>query len=226
MRASVSVLVPAFNEAPAIARVVGVARAQPSVTEVVVVDDGSTDDTAKVADEAGARVIRLHHNRGKGVALRRGFAVVRGDFVAVMDGDGQDDPSEIGRLLDAMDEGVAMVIGSRFLGEFEPGAISRTNRLGSLGLTWVINLAFGVRVSDPMAGFRLLRRSALQGLSLRADRYDIEADVLLALLARGEAIREVPVTRSRRQGGTSKLRSFRDGSRILRRIVLRRIGVG
>lgn len=225
MRApSVTVILPAHDEAGTIADVVTRTRASvPGLDEVVVVDDGSTDDTARLAEAAGARVVRLTPNRGKGIALRRGLAEARGDVLVLLDADGQDAPEDIPALLAALEDGVTMVVGSRFLGTFEPGAITPLNRAGNRALTGIVNLLFGARLTDTQAGFRAFRRSFLDGLALSAQRYDIEVDLLLSALDRPGRVVEVAVRRSARSYGASDLGSVRDGARILGRILRRRL---
>ena len=221
---SVSVVIPAHDEAGSIADVVRRSLEHtPELLEVLVIDDGSTDATGREAERAGARVVRLERNGGKGVALRRGIAEARGDVLVFLDGDGQDWPEEIPTLLDALAPGVAMVIGSRFLGRFDEGAITRLNRAGTRFLTGVLNALFRARVTDPIAGFRAVRRDVLAPCRITAVRYDIEVDVLLALLGRGERVVEVPVRRSPRPHGATGLSPVWDGARILRKIVGRRL---
>ena len=221
---SATVLVAAYNEAPVIGDVVRDAlRAVPS-GEVLVVDDGSTDGTDRVAAAAGARVLRLATNAGKGSAIRRGLSEVRGEVIALIDGDGQDDPAEIPRLLDALGPGVDLVVGSRFIGRFEPGAITPVNHWGNRFLTAVVNRLFATALTDTQAGFKVFRAASLQRLNLRADRFDIEVDLLLGMLRAGGRVVEVPVRRAPRQHGESRLNSLRDGARILRRIVALRLG--
>lgn len=219
----VTVLVAAYNEAPVIGAVVADAlRGTPSC-EVLVVDDGSTDDTERVASAAGARVLRLATNAGKGVAVRRGLPEARGDVIVLIDGDGQDDPLEIPRLLAALQPDVDLVVGSRFIGQFEPGAITPVNHWGNRFLTSVINLLFSTRLTDTQAGFKAVRVKTLRQLSLSAHRFDIEVDLLLGVLRAGGRIVEVPVSRARRQHGSSRLNSLFDGIRILRRIITLRV---
>jgi glycosyltransferase involved in cell wall biosynthesis len=221
---AVTVLVAAHNEAPVIGEVVRDSlRATPSV-EVVVVDDGSTDGTERAASDAGARVLRLPTKGGKGSAVRRGLSEVRGEVVVLIAGDGQDDPLEIPRLLEALRPGVDLVVGSRFIGRFEPGAITPINHLGNRFLTGVINGLFSVRLTDTQAGFKAVRAESLRGLNLSADRFDIEVDLLLRILRAGGRVVEVPVRRAPRQHGASRLNSLLDGARILRRIVALRLG--
>ncbi|MFI5365362.1 MAG: glycosyltransferase family 2 protein [Candidatus Binatia bacterium] len=223
---SVTVLVAAYNEAPVIGDVVREAlRAVPS-GEVLVVDDGSTDGTDRAAADAGARVLRLPANGGKGSAVRRGLIEARGEVIVLIDGDGQDDPTEIPQLLEALRPDVDLVVGSRFIGRFEPGAITPVNHWGNRFLTSVINLLFSTALTDTQAGFKAFRAATLCQLDLRAHRFDIEVDLLLGVLRTGGRVVDVPVRRAARQHGKSRLNSLIDGARILRRIVARRFGTG
>jgi dolichol-phosphate mannosyltransferase len=223
---SVTVLVAAYNEAPVIADVVRDARRAVPSGEVLVVDDGSTDGTDRAAADAGARVLRLPANGGKGSAVRCGLGEARGDVIVLIDGDGQDDPTEIPRLLEALHGDVDLVVGSRFIGRFERGAISPVNHWGNRFLTSVINLLFSTALTDTQAGFKAFRAATLQRVNLRADRFDIEVDLLLRVLRAGGRVVEVPVRRAARQHGQSRLNSLLDGARILRRIVALRCGTG
>lgn len=220
---TVTVLVAAYNEAPVIGSVVrSTLQALPSA-EVLVIDDGSTDDTAQCATAAGARVLRLVQNAGKGAAVRRGLQETRGDVIVLIDGDGQDDPAEIPRLLAALGPETQLVVGSRFLGRFEPGAITPINHWGNRFLTSVINLLFRTKLTDTQAGFKVFRADTLRHLDLRAHRFDIEVDLLLGVLLSGGRVVEVPVSRAPRQHGASRLNSVLDGTRIFFRILARRL---
>ncbi len=222
----VTVLVAAYNEAPVIGDVVRKALAAVPSGEVLVVDDGSTDGTERTAAEAGARVVRLPANEGKGNAVRRGLPEAQGDVIVLIDGDGQDDPSEIPLLLEALRPGVDLVVGSRFLGRFEPGAITPVNQWGNQFLTTAINVLFSTRLTDTQAGFKAVRVAALKRVTLRAHRFDIEVDLLLGVLRAGGQVVEVPVRRAARPHGKSHLNSIRDGARIFRRIIAHRFGRG
>jgi glycosyltransferase involved in cell wall biosynthesis len=227
VRPRLSVVIPTHNEVATIADVVRDVYAHvDDATEVLVIDDGSTDGTSCAAEAAGARVVRLPRNAGKGHAMRRGIGEAVGDVLVFLDGDGQDDPAELPLLLDALAPGVDMVIGSRFLGRFENGSITALNHVGTRFLTAALNRLFGARVSDPIAGYRVVRKDALEGCRLRAERYDIEVDILLALLEKGGRVVEIPVARYPRSYGRTDLSSFRDGSRIFWRILSRRVGLG
>lgn len=221
---TVSVIMAAHNEASAIASVIAAAvKSDPRILEVIVVDDGSHDDTAGIAQASGARVLRMPHNRGKGRAMQVGISAARGDVMVFIDADGQDDPAEIPVLLDRLTLGTDMVIGSRFMGYFRPGAITRVNRLGTQLLTLSVRVLFGAHTTDCLAGFRAVRRSALDRIRLRADGYDIEVDMLLRILRSGGTVVDVPVSRSPRSFGRSGLSNVKDGARIFARILLVRV---
>jgi len=223
---SVTVVVAAYNEAPVIGSVVREALGALSSGEVLVVDDGSTDSTDRTAADAGARVVRLPANSGKGSAVRRGLSEARGEVIVLIDGDGQDDPREIPQLLQALRPDVDLVVGSRFIGRFEPGAITPVNHWGNRFLTSVINRLFGTALTDTQAGFKVFRAETLRRVNLRAKRFDIEVDLLLGILRAGGRVVEVPVRRAPRQHGESRLDSLRDGARILRRLVALRLAAG
>lgn len=221
---SVSVVIAAHDEAQAIARVVAACRqALGPDAQILVVDDGSTDGTTTRALEAGAEVLRLKPNRGKGVAVRLGLQRTRGDVVVLIDGDGQDDPAEIPQLVQALRPGVAMVVGSRFLGRLEKGAISPVNLVGNLALTGLFDLLFGTLVTDTQAGFRALDGRLARELALASREYEIETEMLAAVLRQGGKVIEVPVTRKPRQGGRTDFRRVHNGLRILGTILRERV---
>jgi glycosyltransferase involved in cell wall biosynthesis len=219
---NVAVVLPAYNEAPIIARVIEAAKRAVPEAAIWVVDDGSTDHTGAIAREADAAVLALETNRGKGVAVRHAIDRIDAGVLVFLDADGQDDPAEIPKLVAALDH-ADLVLGSRFLGRFERGAIQPIDRLGTRALTLALNLAHGSSITDPIAGFRAARSDFLRSLDLRAERYDIEIDMVLAALRRGAVIREVPVRREPRRFGHTNLSRVRDGSRMLARIVASRV---
>ena len=222
LRRPVTVLLAAHNEAPTLSDVIQRCfKACPDGSAVLVVDDGSDDDSAAVAEASGAEVVRLRPNRGKGAAIRAGLDHVRHDVVVLLDADGQDHPEEIPALLEAAAQ-ADLVIGSRWLGRFDEGAIRRLNWWGSVALRRIFNGLYGASVTDPFAGFRVFRRQLIRPETLTARRYDIEIDMLLDVMEQGGRVIEVPVRRSPRLHGRTGLDSFRDGGRMLRMMLKRR----
>jgi len=204
-------VIPAFNEARSIADVVGGVRA--SVDRVIVVDDGSTDDTAERARAAGADVVVHDGNRGKGHAVRTGLArVLEGEFthVLLLDGDMQHLPSEASSLLAEADRcGAEVVLGERrFRRESMPASRYHANRIGSRVLSWFV----GVPVRDTQCGFRVFRVDALRRLPLTASGYEIETEMLVKVRRRGGRVATVPIT-AVYTGQPSKLRPVPDTTR-------------
>jgi glycosyltransferase involved in cell wall biosynthesis len=204
-------IVPAFNEAGTIADVV--TGLHGLVSHVLIVDDGSTDETAERARAAGAEVLSRGTNTGKGSAVRAGLAqVMTGPFthVLLLDGDLQHRPSEASRLLDAAERtGADLVLGERqFSREGMPAARYHANRIGSRALSWFV----GAPVLDSQCGFRVCRLDALRNLPLRARGYEIETEMLVKLRRRGARLASVPIT-AVYTAERSKLRPVRDTTR-------------
>jgi glycosyltransferase involved in cell wall biosynthesis len=204
-------IVPAFNEARSIADVV--TGLQGIVSHVLIVDDGSTDQTAACARAAGAEVLRRETNTGKGSAIRAGLAhVMTGPFthVVLLDGDMQHRPREASRLLDAARRtGADLVLGERtFSREGMPAARYHANRIGSRVLSWFV----GAPVHDTQCGFRVCRLDALRDLPLKARGYDIETEMLVKLRRKGARLTSVPIT-AVYAAERSKLRPVRDTTR-------------
>jgi glycosyltransferase involved in cell wall biosynthesis len=201
------VVIPAFNEAARIARVVaGVRAADPSLA-ILVVDDGSRDDTAAIARRAGARVARLPFNNGAGVAAQTGYkyAMREGyDCVVQLDADGQHEPADIPLLLAVIARGEADVaIGSRFMGEarYRP---SRPRRAGMAIFRVLTYLLTGSRLSDVTSGFRALGADVVRFFATEWYPRDYaDADVLITTRRAGFTIREVAVRMYPRTGGRS-----------------------
>jgi glycosyltransferase involved in cell wall biosynthesis len=207
----VAALIPAFNEGPTVADVVAGIRS--TVALVLVVDDGSSDDTAARARLAGAEVLSLGANMGKGTAIRAGLGRLFADtftHVLFIDADLQHRPEEAAALVDASERtGADLVVGERqFRREDMPASRYHANRLGSLALSWFV----GAPVRDTQCGFRVCRIEPLRGLRLRARGYDIETEMLVKLRRRGARLASVPVS-AVYATERSKLRPIRDTTR-------------
>jgi glycosyltransferase involved in cell wall biosynthesis len=203
-------VVPAYNESATVASVVRAIKARAPGVDVLVIDDGSTDDTRGRAEAAGARVLRHPFNLGIGGAVQSGFAYALDneyDFMVQVDGDGQHDPGEISRLEAAMreDPSVDMVCGSRFMtGERAyPAPISR--RTGIHLFAFLLSRFIRERVSDPTSGFRLYNRRAIE-LFARDYPHDYpEVEAVLMLHHHRLRMTEVPVRMYSRGGGVSSI---------------------
>jgi glycosyltransferase involved in cell wall biosynthesis len=202
-------VVPAYNESATIASVVHALHRDAPDFDVLVVDDGSTDDTTPLAERAGAQVIRLPFNLGIGGAVQAGFVYAdeRGyDRMAQVDGDGQHDAAELQRLDHAMDRaGVDMVCGSRFLSDDlkYPAPISR--RTGIHVFAFLLSRLVGQRVSDPTSGFRLYDRHAIRLFAHDYPHDYPEVEAVLMLHHHRLTMREIPVRMFRRGGGVSSI---------------------
>lgn len=209
---STIIVIPAFNESASLPKVLRHLREAVPSLDVVVVDDGSSDDTYEIARAAGAHALKLPFNLGIGGALRAGFrfAAEQGYERAVQfDADGQHDATEISTLLEQLDQGADLVIGSRFAGtgDYEVG---RTRSAGMGLLRVAVRLLSGRRFSDTSSGFR-----AMSGRLVRqfAVDYPVEymdsTETLISACRMGFDVREVPVTMHERAGGQPSNRNFR-----------------
>jgi glycosyltransferase involved in cell wall biosynthesis len=205
-------VVPAYNEEGTIARVVSAIHEHAPELDVVVIDDGSTDSTAETAARAGAKVVRHPFNLGIGGAVQSGFtyALDHGyDRLVQIDGDGQHDPREVVRLVDAMDadRSLDMICGSRFLTEESDYVAPISRRTGIHIFAFLLSRIVGQRVTDPTSGFRLYNR---RGISLFAHDYPHDyPEVEAVLMVHFHRLRmaEVPVRMFQRGGGVSSIGS-------------------
>jgi glycosyltransferase involved in cell wall biosynthesis len=199
-------LVPAYQVAGTVQAVVSGLRRH--VARVLVVDDGSTDETAQVAAEAGAEVLRIRSNAGKGSAVRAGLArLLESDatHVAFVDADGQHAPEDLPALLAAALDGDDFVIGSRMADpEAIPPVRYKTNEIGSRILTRMT----GHEIQDGQSGYRVIAADLLRRMRLTSRGYSIETEMLLKAAPYVKRFREVPVRAV--YGGPSHYRGFRD----------------
>ncbi len=194
--ARVIAAIPAYNEAASICSVVVEARHH--VDTVIVIDDGSTDDTSRLADGAGASVIRHDRNRGKAGAIMTAFtaaAELQSDVLVLLDGDGQHDPHEIPRIIAPLLAGEAdVVVGSRFLDIKNPIPFYRT--IGQRTLNLATHLGSGLFCSDSQCGYRALNRRAFTAINLQETFLHglaVESEMQFEIAAAGLRLAEVPV---------------------------------
>jgi glycosyltransferase involved in cell wall biosynthesis len=226
-RAECAVVIPCLNEEAGLCALVEAVRLE--LPQVIVVDDGSCDETAALAAKAGAEVLRHDRPRGKGAALNTGWrrAVERGfTWSLTMDGDGQHAPENIRAFCEAAVDGKAdLVVGNRLA---NPGAMPWLRRRVNQWMSRRLSRVAGIHLPDSQCGFRLMKLSAWSALSLRADHFEIESEVLLAFVSRGYLVRFVPV-RTIYGAERSKINPVRDTWRWFRwwrraRAMMRRRG--
>lgn len=227
-------VVPALNEQGKIGRVV---RGAPGriVDEILVVDDGSTDNTKKEAEEAGAKVISHPGNKGVGAALRTGmeYALTQGfDIVVIMGGDDQDRGGEMDLLLGPIvEEGYDFVQGSRRLGGKRAVNLPLFRRVTTKGYSWLFRMLTGFPCTDGTNGFRAFRTSLLKDerINLRQDwldTYELEPYLFYKTIELGYKVQEAPVTKVYHlDKGYTKMVAFRDWWRILRPLIFLKIGL-
>lgn len=187
------VIIPAFNEQAAIGEVVE--RSLRYADDVLVIDDGSADDTSEIAEKAGASILKHPTNFGKGVSLRDAFAQVEGyDIVVTIDGDGQHNPDEIPDLIKPICEGRAdFVNGSRYLNGFDENTPAY-RRVGQTVLDIATNITAGTDVTDSQSGFRAFKGSTISCYKFRDPGFGIESEMIADASENNLKIIEVPIT--------------------------------
>jgi len=206
LAARTSIVIPAFNEAASIAGLVTSLRAAAAWKELVVVDDGSSDDTATRAESAGARVIRHPYNKGNGAAVKSGIRTATGEFVLIIDADGQHPPADALRLVSRLDR-YELVVGAR-LGHTQA---TLARRIGNELLNWLASFLTERPIPDLTSGFRAARRDCLiEFLHLLPNGFSTPTTTTLAFIKAGYSVTFEPIEAAQRQG-VSKIRLGRDG---------------
>ena len=225
-----SVIIPVFNEEGNIGELIKKTKLVLNPEdELILVDDGSSDNTAKEIRENNCILISLEKNMGKGYAMRMGIERANGDYIIFMGGDGQDDPVEIDLLLQEVKNGFDYVIGSRFLNfnssdnRFSDKAVLPVNEFGNKSITFIINLLFKKNITDSQSEFKCFVAKKLKELKLESNRFEIETELLIKSFRKEFKIKEVPVHRYERKYGISKLFNvpfgrFLFGLKVLRTI--------
>jgi glycosyltransferase involved in cell wall biosynthesis len=225
-----SIIVPVYNESATIGAVIDrlLTIDLPLDREIIVVNDGSTDGTRAVLDAiapGGDRVAVVHlpANRGKGHAVRVGLARTNGTITAIQDADLELDPAQLKDLVQPILLGEAdAVYGSRFL--VRSFKVPLSTRIGNKTLTWMTNVLFGQSLTDMETCYKIIRGDIARALDLKADRFDIEPEITVALLRRGHKILELPVTFSPRSRAAGKKMRWRDGIEAIRMLWRHRRG--
>ena len=214
----ISIVLPAKNESAAIGQTLQKLRMQCALAEIIVVNDGSTDDTAAVAQAAGARVVHHPYSKGNGAAIKTGARAVTGDVIVFMDADGQHDPADIARLLSKLDEGHDMVVGARQKGSQASLGRGFANGLYNRLASWMT----GHKVEDLTSGFRAVRASKFREfLYLLPNGFSYPTTSTMAFFRAGYSVAYIPIHAAKRIG-KSHIRLLRDGARFL--LIIFKIG--
>lgn len=214
MPPTVSVLIPVYNEQDTIEAVLRRVAALPLDKEILVVNDGSTDQTAaalaRVAQSLPIRVITHERNRGKGAALKSAFAQAHADILLIQDADLEYDPDDYPALLKPLlDRRATVVYGSRFLGPHRASYF--WHRLGNWVITTLVNILFNASLTDVETGYKAFRRELAERLELRARGFEFEVEFTCKILRQGHMLFEVPVSYYGRSYAEGKKITWKDG---------------
>lgn len=212
---SLSIIIPVYNEEATIAEAlnrVWAAKTPGFIKEIIVVDDGSTDNTRKSLStwQKRATVLFQPKNQGKGSAVMEGVKRATGEIILLQDADLEYSPADYPKLLEPFaDPRVTVVYGSRFLGPHL--STMYLYALGNKFVTWMTNILFNTNITDMETGYKVFRRSVIDGITIRARRFDFEPEFTAKVLKAGYQIYEVPISYFGRKFSEGKKLTWRDG---------------
>ncbi len=211
----VSIIIPAFNEEASIGDVIKSIKTKYPDFEIIVVNDASTDNTAEIAEKAGAKVLSHPYNIGNGASIKTGMRVASGDFFVTMDGDGQHRPEDIGKLLAEM-QTYDMAVGQRTFSD----QASFGRYMGNLFYNKFASYVTKFNVKDLTSGFRAVNAGmAKRFLYLFPNTYSYPTTLTLSVLRSGRSVKYVPISSNKRQKGKSGINLFKDGVRFFMIII-------
>jgi len=218
---SLSILIPCYDEEDNIVECLGRIPKMPWKTEVIVIDDGSKDNTAKFAKQAktvNLKVISYKNNRGKGYAVRQGLAAAKGDIALIVDADMATQPEEIPLVVRPIFEGKAgFVNGTRMEYPMEKGSMRLLHIPGNKAFALLVSIIIGQRLTDTLCGFKAFRVKDFLG-KLKEDSW-LDFELIIKAKRMGLKIVEVPIHYKERTGGVSKMRTFKHGWDMLKMLI-------
>lgn len=214
----ITVAIPCYNEEKTIAKVINDFRRELPEAEILVFNNNSSDNTAKIAKENGANVF-FERKRGKGYVMQKMFSVINTDIFILVDGDDTYFASDVHKLLEPIKSGKAdMVVGNRLLQK--KSGFSVSHRFGNWIFKILLNYLFNARFLDILSGYRVMSREFYKSIPLLAKGFEIETELTLQSLDRNYLIKEIPVQyKDRPEGSHSKISKFKDGYRIIFTII-------
>ena len=218
----VSIILTSYNEEKNIGRTIKDCQKlkEQFPIEIIVVDAASKDKTIEIAKRMKVnRIIRFPFKRGKGADFWAAGLVATGDYIIQIDADHQFQPNEIPLFVDTLDRGADVAIGTRFGGgKVEKGSISFRNLFGNWVMSTATSIASGVKITDVMAGFKGFKKDAFLALDLKERHFEYEAETVVKTCRMGMDLVQIPITYTKRVGGTSGIRALRDGLNVLKAI--------
>jgi glycosyltransferase involved in cell wall biosynthesis len=219
----ISFLVPVFNEAATIGEVLDRIAALNLDAQIIVVDDGSTDRSAELAERDGVKVIRQKH-RGKGAAIRAAIPLIDGDIAVIQDADMEYDPDEVPGLIAPIQRGVAdVVFGSRLVGGRPQRAYLFWHKVGNRFLSLLTGVLYNTTLSDMETGYKAFRADVLRSLDLREDGFGIEPEITGEVCRRHLRVYELPISYFGRTFAEGKKITWRDGFKAIAVLVTVRL---
>ncbi|VVB90169.1 Glycosyltransferase AglJ [uncultured archaeon] len=215
----VCILIPTLNEGKTIGGLVKEFKSL-GFSNILVIDGHSTDDTAKNAENEGAKVV-IQSGAGKGQAVSQAFQIITSKYAVMIDGDGTYLPEEVSKILEPVTTGLAdHVIGNRF-SNYQKGAFTRLNLFGNRILNKIFGFAYGVWLEDILSGYRAFTQDAIKQIELNRTGFEVETEITVECVKKDLKIMEVPITYlARTSGAATKLKPVRDGLRIASTIYL------
>ncbi|GIW63103.1 MAG: hypothetical protein KatS3mg090_0929 [Patescibacteria group bacterium] len=224
MKGKVYILIPAYNESKVISKVISDIKKQ-GFENIIVIDDGSSDNTYEVAQKSGAKVLRHFINRGKGAAVKTGLQackILNADYVITMDGDGQHESKDLNLIFNELKSGCDVVLGSRFLRQNE---MPLPNRIFNYVANILTYFFYGIKVTDSQSGFRGYNKKALNLIETQSEEYEFDTEVLREISRHNLKFSEVPImvyytdysrSKNRKQG-------FINGLKTLYNIIIKQL---
>jgi glycosyltransferase involved in cell wall biosynthesis len=215
----ISIVIPTLNEGETVGRVITeVQRILAGKNyEILVIDGNSSDGTADKAERMGAKVI--YENTGKGNALIKGLAEARGEVIVSMDADLSNEPKELNLLIDSIESGYDLCMGSRFMAGGGTEDMPLVRRMGNRAFVCMVNFLFGSNYSDMCYGYRSFKRNIVARLRLKETGFGIETEINIKAAKLKLRVMEIPSNEKPRNAGEPKLRTFKDGYVILATIL-------